>query len=70
MVVEEEEVVLVIVIFPSGSVAFKLLLSSLWEVFVFVSLTLYGHIIPQKVSNTFPTPKSFFFFFKKFFATW
>ena len=33
----------------------------------FVSLTLYGHIIPKWVSNTWDTPRKFFVFFKKFF---
>ena len=33
----------------------------------FVSLTLYGHIIPKGVSNTWDTPRKFFIFFKKFF---
>ena len=33
----------------------------------FVSLTLYGHIIPKGVSNTWDTLRKFFVFFKKFF---
>ena len=37
------------------------------EGFVFVSLTLYGHIIPQRVSNRADTPEKIFVFFKMFF---
>ena len=39
------------------------------EGFVFVSLTLYGHIIPQRVSNRADTPRKLFIFFQNIFRS-